>query len=95
MRVDAASGAGETGRDDVQASLDGVPLTHHTVNTGKAERYEIWLDADGLPVKTTTRQEMQGANIGTITTTYRAWGEPVTIEAPSADQTCDSAEVIY
>ncbi|MGN6605689.1 MAG: hypothetical protein ACTHMS_01575 [Jatrophihabitans sp.] len=71
--VDAAKlPAGFPGKDDYTTTLAGSAT-------------ELWLDAQGRPVRVSRQAVVQGAKVP-ITITASAFGAPVTITAPPADQ---------
>lgn len=54
--------------------------------------YQIWLDSEGRMVQMVAEQEVEG-QLMTVTTTMSKFGEPVTIQAPAADQIMDMSQM--
>lgn len=52
--------------------------------------YTIWLDAENRPIQMAFESEIENESVS-VTTTMFDFNEPVTIEAPPADQIVDSA----
>ena len=51
--------------------------------------YDMWVDADNLPVRFTYSENVtvrQATTKFTVDMTYTGWGQPVTIQTPPADQ---------
>jgi hypothetical protein len=76
-------------------SVDGVPATRYRLTDVAAaaagspglESVDVWLDGDDLPVR--TELAVSDPAPATVTIDYRAWGEPVAVQAPPADEILD------
>ncbi|TNY38840.1 hypothetical protein [Thermomonospora catenispora] len=51
--------------------------------------FDIWVDAENLPRKLVLKGTADGRENSTVTVLYRDFGEPVTVNAPPADQVGD------
>lgn len=94
----AVTAVTEVGAEDV----NGIETTHYAVTIDSTKMttteqavalppvidYDIWLDSEGHTVQLVNEIEAQGMQVGT-TMTFADFGEPVTIEAPPADQITD------
>ncbi|MFR9732123.1 hypothetical protein ACL03H_23100 [Saccharopolyspora sp. MS10] len=73
----AAETSGEPQRSRMRRAAD----------AGQAELgYDLWLDERGLPLRFAATQQVAQAGQVSLTSTYRDWGAPVEIEAPSAEE---------
>jgi hypothetical protein len=78
---------------DPHATVDEKQMLQQTVNAGATtQSYDVWVDADNLPVRVRVSVAMPDPSdraktvTSNTTTDYSDWGQPVTITAPPADQ---------
>jgi hypothetical protein len=51
--------------------------------------FDVWVDSENLPRKLVVKGTADGRDTSTVTVLYRDFGEPVTVNAPPADQVGD------
>lgn len=72
-------------------ATEGLDIDGLVASLGETIVYEMFVGTDDLP----RRMVMPNAGgIGTATQEYTAWGEPVSIEAPTADQITDASGLL-
>jgi hypothetical protein len=89
LSFDVAGAADAAPEADLAAELEGaVAAGIETVES------TLWLDGQYLPRRVATQVPTGAGDTATLVMTASGWGEPVTIEAPPADQTVPVQELL-